>query len=219
MATSHASVSSHAKAAHNPKLQDSRCLSPLLEWMKHHIEHQTALETTILKDCTYFTRKEILRLHGRYHELAPHLVPMDYTNEPDVKVPLALIVNMPELKENPFRNRIVESFSEDGMGNLSFNDFVDMFSVLSEMAPRELKAIYAFKIYDFNVDNFLCKEDLEKTLNRLTKEELTPEEVVLVCEKSIEESDLDGDNKLSFADFENMISRAPEFLSTFHIRI
>lgn len=62
------------------------------------------------------------------------------------------------------------------------------------------------------MDNFLCKEDLEKTLNRLTKEELTPEEVVLVCEKSIEESDLDGDNKLSFADFENMISRAPEFL-------
>ncbi|XP_051979144.1 calcium and integrin-binding family member 2-like isoform X2 [Xyrauchen texanus] len=151
-------------------------------------------------------------LHGRYHELAPHLVPMDYTNDPDVKVPLALIVNMPELKENPFRNRIVESFSEDGQGNLSFNDFVDMFSVLSEMAPRELKAIYAFKIYDFNVDNYICKEDLEKTLNKLTKEELTPEEVNLVCEKAIEEADLDGDNKLSFADFENMISRAPDFL-------
>lgn len=50
-------------------------------------------------------------------------------------------------QENPFRDRIVESFSEDGLGNLSFNDFVDMFSVLSEMAPRELKAIYAFKIY------------------------------------------------------------------------
>uniref|UniRef100_A0A3B3R6S0 Calcium and integrin binding family member 2 n=1 Tax=Paramormyrops kingsleyae TaxID=1676925 RepID=A0A3B3R6S0_9TELE len=102
---------------------------------------------TPCEDCTFFTRKEILRLHGRYHELAPHLVPMDYTNDPDVKVPLALIVNMPELKENPFRNRIVESFSEDGEGNLSFNEFVDMFSVLSETAPRELKAIYAFKIY------------------------------------------------------------------------
>ncbi|KAJ8248750.1 hypothetical protein GJAV_G00227340 [Gymnothorax javanicus] len=119
---------------------------------------------------------------------------------------------MPELKENPFRSRIVESFSEDGEGNLSFNDFVDMFSVLSEMAPRELKAIYAFKIYDFNTDNFICKEDLEKTLNKLTREELTPEEVNLVCEKAIEEADLDGDSKLSFADFENMISRAPDFL-------
>lgn len=50
-------------------------------------------------------------------------------------------------QENPFKERIVLSFSEDGEGSLSFNDFVDMFSVLSEMAPRELKAIYAFKIY------------------------------------------------------------------------
>lgn len=41
----------------------------------------------------------------------------------------------------------MESFSEDGEGNLTFNDFVDMFSVLCESAPRELKANYAFKIY------------------------------------------------------------------------
>jgi Ca2+-binding EF-hand superfamily protein len=62
------------------------------------------------------------------------------------------------------------------------------------------------------VDNFLCKEDLEKTLNKLTREELSPEEVTLVCEKAIQEADLDGDSKLSFADFENMITRAPDFL-------
>uniref|UniRef100_H3A219 Calcium and integrin-binding family member 2 n=1 Tax=Latimeria chalumnae TaxID=7897 RepID=H3A219_LATCH len=154
----------------------------------------------------------ICRLHGRYHELAPNIVPMDYTNEPDVKLPIQLIINMPELKENPFKQRIVEAFSEDSQGNLSFNDFVDMFSVLSETAPRELKAIYAFKIYDFNTDNYICKSDLEKTLTKLTREELTPEEVTLVCEKVIEEADLDGDGKLAFADFENMISRAPDFL-------
>ncbi|XP_006117025.1 calcium and integrin-binding family member 2 isoform X1 [Pelodiscus sinensis] len=171
------------------------------------------------QDCTFFTRKEILRLHGRYHEMAPNIVPMDYTQDPDVKLPIQLIINMPELKENPFKERIVEAFSEDGEGNLSFNDFVDMFSVLSEMAPRELKAIYAFKIYDFNTDNFICKSDLEKTLNKLTREELTAEEITLVCEKVIEEADMDGDGKLAFADFENMISKAPDFLSTFHIRI
>lgn len=51
------------------------------------------------------------------------------------------------LQENPFKERIVEAFSEDGDGNLTFNDFVDMFSVLCESAPRELKANYAFKIY------------------------------------------------------------------------
>lgn len=53
---------------------------------------------------------------------------------------------------------------------------------------------------------------MDKTLNKLTKGELTAEEVALVCNKAIEEADLDGDSKLSFADFENMISKAPDFL-------
>ncbi|KAM8876774.1 calcium and integrin-binding family member 2-like [Synchiropus picturatus] len=172
-----------------------------------------------LQVCTFFTRTEILRLHGRYRELAPHLVPLDYTSNPDVTVPLRLITSMPELKENPFRERIVEAFSEDGDGNLSFNDFVDLFSALCETSPRELKTVHAFRIYDFNRDDFICPEDLERTLTALTKGELTASEVRLASTKAVEEADLDGDRKLSFSDFENMISKAPDFLSNFHIRI
>ncbi|XP_037365872.1 calcium and integrin-binding family member 2 isoform X1 [Talpa occidentalis] len=159
------------------------------------------------------------RLHSRFYELAPNLVPMDYRKSPVVHVPMSLIIQMPELRENPFKERIVAAFSQDGEGNLTFNDFVNMFSVLCESAPRELKASYAFKIYDFNTDNFICKDDLGRMLARLTKSELAEDEVVLVCDKVIEEADLDGDGKLGFADFEDMIAKAPDFLSTFHIRI
>ncbi|XP_021567129.1 calcium and integrin-binding family member 2 isoform X2 [Carlito syrichta] len=99
------------------------------------------------QDCTFFNKKDILKLHARFYELAPNLVPMDYRKSPIVHVPMSLIIQMPELRENPFKERIVEAFSEEGDGNLTFNDFVDMFSVLCESAPRELKANYAFKIY------------------------------------------------------------------------
>lgn len=51
------------------------------------------------------------------------------------------------VQDNPFRQRIAEVFSEDGQGNMTLDDFLDMFSVMSEMAPRDLKAYYAFKIY------------------------------------------------------------------------
>uniref|UniRef100_A0A7M4G2U9 Calcium and integrin binding family member 3 n=1 Tax=Crocodylus porosus TaxID=8502 RepID=A0A7M4G2U9_CROPO len=159
------------------------------------------------------------RLFYRYRDLAPQLVPLDYSDKPDVVLPYELISSMPELKDNPFRQRIAEVFSEDGEGNMTLDDFLDMFSVLSEMAPRDLKASYAFKIYDFNNDDYICKSDLEKTVNKLTRNELTPEEVSLVCEKVIEEADLDNDGKLSLEDFQHMIVRAPDFLSTFHIRI
>ncbi|XP_066485159.1 calcium and integrin-binding family member 3 isoform X1 [Tiliqua scincoides] len=171
------------------------------------------------QDATFFTRKEILRLFHRYRDLAPQLVPPNYTNRPSVKLPYELISSMPELKDNPFRQRIAEVFSEDGEGNMTLDDFLDMFSVMSEMAPRDLKAYYAFRIYDFNDDGYICKLDLEKTVNKLTRKELTPEEVCLVCNKVIDEADLDNDGKLSLEDFQHMIVRAPDFLSTFHIRI
>lgn len=51
------------------------------------------------------------RLHARYRELAPHLVPLDYTNNPDIKVPMTLIITMPELKvqfvQEPCRDKIL----------------------------------------------------------------------------------------------------------------
>ena len=58
-------------------------------------------------------------------------------------------------------------FSTDGEG-LNFEDFLDMFSVLSEHAPWDLKAAYAFRIYDFNNDNIICTEDIRNTIKTLT---------------------------------------------------
>uniref|UniRef100_A0A287D8L3 EF-hand domain-containing protein n=1 Tax=Ictidomys tridecemlineatus TaxID=43179 RepID=A0A287D8L3_ICTTR len=92
-----------------------------------------------------------MRLFYRYQDLAPQLVPLDYTSCPDVKVPYELIGSMPELKDNPFRQRIAQVFSEAGDGHMTLHDFLDMFSVMSEMAPRDLKAYYAFKIYTFHI--------------------------------------------------------------------
>lgn len=49
-------------------------------------------------------------------------------------------------------------FSEDRQGALCFDDFLDMFSVFSDMAPIQLKLKYAFQIYGNSVqypDNLL----------------------------------------------------------------
>lgn len=53
----------------------------------------------------------------------------------------------------------------------------------------------------------------------LTNQELSEDDVQQIVEKVIEEADVDGDGKLSYMEFEHVITRAPEFLSTFHIRI
>lgn len=73
-------------------------------------------------------------------------------------------------------------------------------------------SIFFHFLQDFNNDDFICKSDLEKTLNKLTRNELTEDEVRMVCEKVIDEADLDNDGRLSLEDFQHMIVRAPEFL-------
>lgn len=64
-----------------------------------------------------------------------------------LKLFFKISIDVYSVEDNPFRQRIAEVFSEDGQGNMTLDDFLDMFSVLSEMAPRDLKAYYAFKIY------------------------------------------------------------------------
>ncbi|XP_038648948.1 calcium and integrin-binding family member 3-like isoform X3 [Scyliorhinus canicula] len=160
-----------------------------------------------------------IRLYQRYRALAPQVVPHHFSDTADIKLPLELISQMPELKENPFHQKILHVFSEDKQEKMTFNDFLNMFSILSDLTPHHVKAYYAFKIYDFNSDNFICQSDLEVMLSKLTGDELSDEDVQMVCSKVMEEGDLDGDGKLSRADFEYMITRAPDFMSTFHIRI
>lgn len=48
---------------------------------------------------------------------------------------------------NPFRDRIVDVFSSGNDGDMTFEDFLDMMSVFSDGAPKNVKVEYAFRIY------------------------------------------------------------------------
>jgi hypothetical protein len=61
--------------------------------------------------------------------------------------------------------------------------------------------------------------DLDHTCRQLVRGGLTDEEVSTVCQKVLEESDIDGDGALSYLEFEHVVTRAADFLSTFHIRM
>ncbi|XP_018916293.1 calcium and integrin-binding family member 2 isoform X2 [Bemisia tabaci] len=153
--------------------------------------------------------------------MCPDIVPKQMTHDEPrtIGIPTRYVEQLPELRENPFRRRICEVFTDDGIRDLTFEDFLDMLSVFSEQAPRNIKVYYAFKIYDFDGDDYIGVRDLEEATKLLTRNELNAEEIAQVAEKVIEEADVDGDGKLSYMEFEQVILRAPDFISTFHIRI
>ncbi|XP_066587463.1 calcium and integrin-binding family member 3-like [Prorops nasuta] len=182
------------------------------------------------QDCTFFTRKEILRIFKRFREMGdPGMIPRVMTSQDasTVRLPLSYLARIPELKENPFRQRISEVFTkgQESSGysanaeGICFEEFLEMMSVFSEHAPRDLKVFYAFRIYDFDDDGVLGLRDLEHACRQLVQGGLSTEEVDIVCRKILEESDIDCDGALSYLEFEHVVTRASDFMANFHIRI
>ncbi|XP_002155581.1 calcium and integrin-binding protein 1 [Hydra vulgaris] len=168
------------------------------------------------QELTYLTQKEILHCHKRFKELDVLAV----TKDKNARLSKRAILNLPELKVNPFQDRICRVFSSTPeTGDMTFDDFLDMMSVFSENAPKSVKVEYAFRIYDFNEDDFLCRSDVCQIISKLCGEQkLTEDNINAIVKKIMAEADLDDDNRLSFAEFEHVISKAPDFVNSFRIR-
>lgn len=69
----------------------------------------------------------------------------------NAKLPMSKILQFPELGVNPFGERICKIFSSNQDGDCTFEDFLDIMSVFSEMAPKSVKAEHAFRIFGTNL--------------------------------------------------------------------
>ena len=176
----------------------------------------TEQELQDYKQLTYFTEKEILHVYKRFFLLDPKRVAADK----NARLSKEVIMNIQELKMNPFKDRIVEVFSSSKEGDMSFEDFLDMMSVFSDNAPKSVKVEYAFRIYDFDGDDLISLDDIKEIINRLTgNQRLGEEDMKQLIDNIFEEADLDDDDSLSFAEFEHVISKAPDFANSFRIRL
>ena len=69
-------------------------------------------------------------------------------NPTKIRIPVDEVKqNVPELAHNPFADRICYVFSSAKDGYMTFEDFLDMASVMSSNSPAEVKADWAFKVF------------------------------------------------------------------------
>ncbi|CAH1388648.1 unnamed protein product [Nezara viridula] len=96
------------------------------------------------QDLTYFTKKEVMHAHMKFKALAPEKV----GHNRNAKLPMNKVLQYPELRVNPFGDRICKVFSTSQDGDCTFEDFLDMMSVFSDSTPKSVKAEHAFRIFD-----------------------------------------------------------------------
>ncbi|KAM6937721.1 calcium and integrin-binding protein 1 [Xenentodon cancila] len=171
------------------------------------------------QELTFLTKQEILLAHKRFTELLTR----EEKSRQNARLPMERILTLPELKSNPFKDRICHVFSTSDVkdGSLTFEDFLDLLSAFSDSATLEIKSHYAFRIFDFDDDGTLDCGDLEKLVNRLTGEteetRLSSEEMKQLISNILEESDIDKDGTVNLSEFQHVISRSPDFVSSFKI--
>ncbi|XP_055518568.1 calcium and integrin-binding protein 1-like [Leucoraja erinacea] len=179
--------------------------------------HLSKEQLSEYQELTFLTKQDILHAYRLFKQLLSN----DLTDFQHTRVPQSTICELPELKANPFRERICLVFSTafDRDGSLCFEDFLDMLSAFSESATPEIKSHYAFRIFDFDDDGTLDREDLKKLVNCLTGEsadtQLSEAEMNQLINNILEESDIDKDGTVNLSEFQHVISRSADFVSSF----
>ena len=99
-----------------------------------------------------FTAEEVSRLEKRFRKLDK-----DQSETLSVEEFLA----MPELKENPIVQRVVQVFDADHSGELDFKEFVRGLAMFTmKNVDREKKLKFLFNIYDMDSDGLISNTEL-----------------------------------------------------------
>ena len=100
--------------------------------------------------------------------VSPDQLEMELGDNGQKKVSAESVCGLPEFANNPLAPRLCRVFSANGSGNLDFDEFLDLFHVLSPKAETSVKILTAFRVYDFDDDNYLGTEDLKNLIRTTT---------------------------------------------------
>lgn len=144
----------------------------------------------------YFTEEETRRLYKRF-------IKLDKNNSGSIDREEFLAI--PQIANNPLAQRMIAIFDEDGGGDVDFKEFMNGLSAFSSRGNKQEKMKFAFKVYDIDRDGYISNGELFLVLKMMVGNNLRDQQLQQIVDKSIMEADLDGDGKISFEEFMNIV--------------
>eukprot|EP00794_Sanderia_malayensis_P020618 gene20618-22653_t len=146
---------------------------------------------------THFDADEIRRLGKRFRKLD-----LDGSGTLSVEE----FMSLPELQQNPLVQRVIEIFDTDGNGEIDFKEFIEGVSQFSVKGDKNSKLRFAFQIYDIDQDGFISNGELFQVLKMMVGNNLKEVQLQQIVDKTILQFDKDGDGKISFPEFCDVVS-------------
>jgi calcineurin B family protein 1 len=168
-------------------------------------------------DNTNFNSKQVVRLYERFQRLDKDET--GYLTKED-------FLKIPELAINPLADRIIDMFliqpknsnDQQQMTNhsttqdrVNFFEFCSMLSNFktkfnsgntdAEEQSKTAKLNFLFKMYDHDNDGFIKTEELLRLLRLMVGHNISHQQLQLIAERTIAETDKDNDGGLDFTEF------------------
>uniref|UniRef100_A0A7E4VTJ1 Calcineurin subunit B type 2 n=1 Tax=Panagrellus redivivus TaxID=6233 RepID=A0A7E4VTJ1_PANRE len=156
-------------------------------------------ETSLpMEMCSNFDAYELRRLARRFKKL-------DIDGSGSLSVDE--FMSLPELQQNPLVQRVIDIFDEDGNGEVDFKEFIQGISQFSVKGDKSIKLKYlvAFRIYDMDRDGFISNGELFQVLKMMVGNNLKDTQLQQIVDKTILFHDKDGDGKISFQEFVDIV--------------
>ncbi|KOC62439.1 Calcium and integrin-binding protein 1, partial [Habropoda laboriosa] len=132
---------------------------------------------------------------------------------------------LPQIRCSPFHDAIYRVFSSQKDDHLSLEDILDLCSIFSLNCPKEVRASWAFYVFDFDGDNQISLADLMEAVRRLTwndqdeHKSIDMTEAEHVARMVLQEMVFNQQASISPEEFVRFCSRVSVFSSAFKFRI
>ncbi|XP_066156859.1 calcium and integrin-binding protein 1-like [Euwallacea fornicatus] len=181
----------------------------------------SALTEAILEEysvLTYLSKAEILHIYKVFGRLDPNGILQDVNYRFSCRDVEDIFT---QLKYNPFKDRIFSVFSSEKDECMSFEDILDLCSVMSEKCPYAVKAAWAFRIFDFDEDGYVGENDLAMAISRMARkgnEYITEPDQMRIIKVLMDEINIESSGKISVQEFIHSVGKMSEFPHSFCFR-
>jgi len=163
-----------------------------------------------------FSPEEVSRLEKRFRKL---------DSDGNNALSVAEFLQMPELRDNPIVQRVVQVFDADHNGELDFAEFVKVFDAdhngeldfaefvkglamfTMKNVERERKLRFLFDIYDIDGDGLICNSELYKVLKMMVGSNLKEDQLQQIVDKTILQLDKDSDGMINYQEFCDIVGQ------------
>ena len=121
-----------------------------------------------------------------------------------------------------FMEQMFAIFDGNNDGRISFMEFLRGLSVLSTKGTLDEKLDFSFRVYDFDGDGLISKDELERmVLASLAENDLhmSKANADLLVAKTFEEGDLDGDGFINPAEYRELVQKHPMMLRAMNVNV